>query len=106
MNDLYTLLNVFINIHKATTTETNDRKKRIMNNVKQFNNKYLDTYKKNYDSEKAKDEEKRRRDYKQFEKIDNGDQEPKSTKKEEAETKKPDGIQKTLWVKFKMILTH
>ena len=44
--------------------------------------------KKSYDSEKVKDEEKRGRDYKQFEIIDNGDQEPKSTKKEEAETKK------------------
>ena len=42
----------------------------------------------NYDSEKAKDEKKRGRDYKQSEIIDNGDQEPKSTKKEETETKK------------------
>ena len=31
--------------------------------------------------------------------IDNGDQEPKSTKKEEMRTKKPDEIQKPLWVK-------
>ena len=88
MNDFYTLLNAFNNTHKATTTETKDHKNRIMNNVKQLYNKYLDTYKKNYDSEKVKDEEKRGRDYKQFEIIDNGDQEPKSTKKEETETKK------------------
>ena len=33
-------------------------------------NKYFDTYKKNYDSEKVKDEEKRGYDYKQFEIID------------------------------------
>ena len=44
--------------------------------------------KKNYNSEKVKDEEIRGRDYKQFEIIDNRGQEPKSTKKEEAETKK------------------
>ena len=75
-------------------------KNRILSNVKQLYNKYLDTYKKNYNSEKVKDEEKRGRDYKQFEIIDNGDQEPKSTKKEETETKKPDGIQKPLWVKL------
>ena len=59
-----------------------------MNNVKQLYNKYLNIYNKNYDSEMVKDEEKRGRDYKQFEIIDNGDQEPKSTKKEETETKK------------------
>ena len=41
-------------------------KNRILSNVKKLYNKYLDTYKKNYDSEKVKDEEKRGRDYKQF----------------------------------------
>ena len=64
MNDFYTLLNAFINTHEATTTETKDRKDRIMKNVNQLYNKYFDTYKKNYDSEKVKDEEKRGRDYK------------------------------------------
>ena len=73
MNDFYALLNPFINIHEATITETKDRKDRIMENVKQLCNKYLDTYQKNYDSEKVKDEEKRGRDYKQVEIIDNGD---------------------------------
>ena len=34
MNNFYTLLNAFINTHKALTTETKDRKDRIMNNVK------------------------------------------------------------------------
>ena len=53
--------------------------------------------KKIYNSEKVKDEEKTGRDYKQFEIIDNGDQEPK---KEETKTKKPDEIQKTFWVKL------
>ena len=100
MNDFYTLVNAFINTHETTTTETKNRKNRIMNNVNQLYNKYFDTYKKNYDSEKVKDEEKRGRDYKQFEIIDNGDQEPKSTKKEETETKKPDEIQKPIWVKL------
>ena len=56
--------------------------------------------KKNYDREKVKDEEKRGRDYKQFKIIDNGGQEPKSTKKKETETKKPDEIQKPLWAKL------
>ena len=59
MNDFYTLLNAFINTYETTTTETKDHKNRIMNNVKQLYNKYLDTYKKNYDGEKVKDEEKR-----------------------------------------------
>ena len=45
--------------------------------------------KKNYDSEGVKDEEKRGRDYKQFEIMDNGDQGPKSTEKEKTETKNP-----------------
>ena len=53
-NDFYALLNAFINTYKATNTETKDRKNRIMNNVKQRYNKYFDTYKKNYDSEKIK----------------------------------------------------
>ena len=35
-----------------------------MKNVNQLYNKYLDTYTKNYDSEKVKGEEKRGRDYK------------------------------------------
>ena len=41
-------------------------KNTILNNVNQLYNKYLDTYKKNYDSEKVKDEEKGGRDYKKF----------------------------------------
>ena len=59
-----------------------------MNNVNQLCNKYFDTYKKNRDNEKVKDEEKRGRNYKQFEIIGNGDQKPKSAKKEETDTKK------------------
>ena len=70
MNDFYTLLNAFINTHEATTTETKDCNDRIVNNVKQLYDKYFDTYKKIYDSEKVKDEERRGRDYKQFEMID------------------------------------
>ena len=63
-------------------------------------NTVISTYKKHYDSENVKDEEKRGRNYKQFEIIDNGDQERKSSKKEETKTKKHDEIQKPLWVKL------
>ena len=59
-----------------------------MNNVKQLYNKYFNTYKKNYDNEKVKDEEKRGREYKQFEISNNGDQGPKSTKKKRPRQKK------------------
>ena len=88
INYFYTFLNLFNKTHEASTTETKNCKQRIVNNVNQLYNKYFDTYKMNYDSEKAKDEKKRGRDYKQSEIIDNGDQEPKSIKKEETETKK------------------
>ena len=57
-----------------------------MQKVVQLFNDYLDAYKKIYDSEKVKYIEKRGRDYKQFEIIDNGGQVPKSTKKEETKT--------------------
>ena len=46
INDFYKVLNAFINTHEATTTETKDLKNRILNNVQQLYNKYLDTYKK------------------------------------------------------------
>ena len=52
--------------------------------------------KKNYNSANVRNKEKRGRDYKQFEVIDNGDQEPKSSKKEETKIKKPDEIQKAI----------
>ena len=70
MIDFYELLNSFINTHKATTTETKDRKNEILSYAKPLYNEYLDTYKNNYDSEKVKDEEKRGCDYKRFEIID------------------------------------
>ena len=60
MNDFYVLLNAFIYTHEATTTEKKDRRTRIMNNVKQLYNKYFNTYKKNYDSEKVKKRRKKR----------------------------------------------
>ena len=62
VSDFQTLLNVFINTDEATTTDTKYRKNRIMKNLKQLYNKYLDTYKKNYNGVKVKDKEKRGRD--------------------------------------------
>ena len=58
MNDFYTFLNAFINTHEAITADTKDRKVRTMNNVKRLYDKSLYTYKKNYNIEKVKDEEK------------------------------------------------
>ena len=61
-----------------------------MNNVYQLYNKYFDTYKKNYNSEKVKDEEKRGRDYKQFETIDKKEQKSEWTEeKTKREMQKP-----------------
>ena len=100
INEFYTLLNALINTQKTTTTETKNLKNRILNYVNQLYNKYFDTYKKNYDSEKVKDEEKRGHNYKKFEIIGNGNPEPKLSKKEETETRKPDVIQKPLWIKL------
>ena len=88
MIDFYTLLNAFINTHVATTNETNDLKNKILSHIKLLYDKYLDTYKKNYDSENVEDKEKRGRDYKQFKIIYNRDQGPKSTKKRRDQDKK------------------
>ena len=63
INYFYTLWNAFINTHEATTTETKNRKNRVLNNVNQLYNKYFDAYKKNYNNGKVKDKEKRGRDY-------------------------------------------
>ena len=87
INDFYTLLNALINTHKATNTETNNRKVRVMKKVVQFYNDCFDLYKQNCGSKQAKDKEKRGLDYKQYEMTDNGDQELKSAKKEETRTK-------------------
>ena len=59
-----------------------------MNNIEQLYNQYLVKVL-TYDSEKVKGKEKGVRDYKQLIIIDNRDQEPKLTKKEETETKNP-----------------
>ena len=93
MKNFYTLLNTFINIHKATTDETEDRINRILSYVKPIYNNYLDAYKKNYDNKKLTDEDKIKHDYKQFQIINDRNQELKSTKK-------ADEIQKPLWVKM------
>ena len=94
MINLHRLLDFFIKTHTAITDETKDRKNRILSYAKPLYNEYLNAYKKNYDSGKVKDEEKRELDYKRFKIIDNRDQGPKSTKKEETETNKP------LWAKI------
>ena len=78
INEFYALLNEFISTHETTTTETRNRKNRILNNVNQLYNDYFDLYKKNYNSVNV---ERRKHDYKHFEIIDNRGQEPKSTKK-------------------------
>ena len=100
MNNFYTLLDSSINTHEATTDETNDHKERVLSSVKPLYDKYLDAYKKSYDKEKVKEEEKTGRNYKPFEIIYNRGQGQKSTKKEETETKKADEIQEPLWVKI------
>ena len=100
INEFYTLLNAFINTHKTTITETKYRKERVMKKVVQLYNDYFHLYEKNYNSKNIKDEEKKGRDYKHFEIIDNKNQDPKSTKKEDTKAKKPDEIQKPLWIKF------
>ena len=58
MIDFYTLLNAFINTCKVITTETKDCKETILSYIRLLYDKYLGAYKKNYDSEKVKDEEK------------------------------------------------
>ena len=95
MSDFYTVLNEFINTHEAITNETNDRKSRILSYVMPLYNKYLNTYKKNYDSKNVKDEEKRGRDYKQFEIIDKKKQKSKWT-----EEKTQREIQKPSWAEI------
>ena len=92
MIDFYKLLSLFINAHVAITFETKYRKDRILSYAKPLYDKYFDAYKKNYHSKKLTDEEKRKYDYKQFGIINNRDQGPKSTKKDETETKKLDKI--------------
>ena len=51
LKEIYKLLSDFKN-HKPITTETKNRKDRILDNVNQLYNKYFDTYKKkNHNSE-------------------------------------------------------
>ena len=57
MTNFHKLLDSFINTHKATNIETSDRKNKIL--VKPLYGRYFNAYKKNYDSEKLKDEEKK-----------------------------------------------
>ena len=57
LKEFHKLLSDFRN-HKPITTKTKNRKNRIMNNVKQLYNKYLDTYQKNYNSEDLNEEDK------------------------------------------------
>ena len=58
MIDFYTLLNAFINTCKVIATETKDCKEKNLSYIRLLYDKYLGAYKKNYDSEKVKDEEK------------------------------------------------
>ena len=58
LEEFHKLLSDFKN-HKTIIIKTKNRKNRIMNNVNQLYNKYLDTYKKNYDSEDLNEEDKK-----------------------------------------------
>ena len=44
IHELYMLLNVFIDTHEVTTTETKNCKNIILNNVNQLYNDYFDLY--------------------------------------------------------------
>ena len=46
IHELYMLLNVFIDTHEVTTTETKNCKNIILNNVNQLYNDYFDLYQK------------------------------------------------------------
>ena len=45
------LLNAFISTRKVTTTKTKNHKKKIINNINQLYNDYIDVYKENCNSE-------------------------------------------------------
>ena len=66
LKEFYILLSNFNN-HKPIATKTRNRKDRILNNVNQLYNKYLDTYKKNYDSEDLNERDEKLFDPNQFE---------------------------------------
>ena len=55
--------------HKPITTETKNRKNRILNNVNQLYNKYFDTYRKNYDSEYLNERNEKIFDPNQFKRL-------------------------------------
>ena len=57
LKEFYKLLSDFKN-YKPITAETKNHKNRTLNNVSQLYNKYLDAYKKNYDSEDLNKEDK------------------------------------------------
>ena len=65
LKEFYKLLSDLKN-HKPITTETKNRKNRILNNVNQLYNKYFDTYKKNYDSENLNERDENFFDPNQF----------------------------------------
>ena len=65
LKEFYKLLSDFKN-HKPITTETKNRKNRILNNVNQHYNKYFDNYKKNCDSENLNERDEKFFDPNQF----------------------------------------
>ena len=108
INDFYTLLNAFVNTHEATTTETKIVKIEFWIMPINFTMIILIFTKRNYNSTNVRKEEKRGRDYKRFEIINNRGQEPKSIKKEDTETRKTLMKYKNHYGlnQIKMILTH
>ena len=65
LKEFYKILSDFRN-HKHITTETKNRKNRILNNVNQLYNKYFDTYKKNSNSENLNERDQTFFDTNQF----------------------------------------
>ena len=121
-NNMKDFNKLLINFERLKTkkTEAQLKKERIIKNVDELYKNYFDAHKSNYDAiDTLGEDEKKKFNYKQFELgdeinkepklnektkefeiIDNRDQRTKLTKKEKIKTKKPDEIQKPLWVKI------
>ena len=91
LKEFYKLLSDFKN-HKPITTETKNRKNKILNNVNQLYNKYFDTHKKNYNSENLNERDEKLFDPNQFKILGK-----KKQKSEWTEEKIKREMQEPLW---------